>query len=209
MPCLLLFGPTGMGKTRTVQKFLREHRSSFDDVTGRTRLPIVAVQMPPAPSERDLYEELLVSMGAVLPAHRGVTTLRQRTRITARQLEVRMLVIDEIHSILAGTFREQRIVLNAIRFLANDLRIPLVQLLDSFAAILPLRRASELRDPKIRNRVLVLTEGVTVRICRLLEAAAIQAIEKEHELINLQTLTDDLTTETLVSISDRRSRRTN
>src|ERR1700722_10061216 len=59
---------------------------------------------------------------AVLPAHRGVTTLRQRTRITARQLEVRMLVIDEIHSTLAGTFREQRIVLNAIRFLANDLR---------------------------------------------------------------------------------------
>ena len=116
MPCLLLFGPTGIGKTRIVQKFLREHLSSFDDVTGRTRLPIVAVQMPPAPGERDLYEELLVSMGAVLPAHQGVTTLRQRTRITARQLEVRMLVIDEIHSILAGTFREQRIVLNAIRF---------------------------------------------------------------------------------------------
>jgi replication-associated recombination protein RarA len=110
MPCLLLFGPSGMGKTRIVQKFLREHRSSFDDVTGRTRLPIVAVQMPPAPSVRDLYEELLISMGAVLPSHQGVTTLRQRTRITARQLQVRMLVIDEIHSILAGTFREQRIV---------------------------------------------------------------------------------------------------
>ena len=62
---------------------------------------------------------------------------------------------------------------------------------------------------KYSSRVLVLTEGVTVRICRLLEAAAIQAIEKEHELINLQMLTDDLTTETLVSISDRRSRRTN
>jgi hypothetical protein len=48
--------------------------------------------------------------------HQGVTTLRQCTRITARQLEVRMLVIDEIHSILAGTFREQRIVLNANPF---------------------------------------------------------------------------------------------
>ncbi len=78
MPCLLLFGPTGMGKTRIVQKFLREHRSSFDDVTGRTRLPVVAVQMPPAPSERDFYEELLVSMGCVLPIHQSVTTLRQR-----------------------------------------------------------------------------------------------------------------------------------
>ncbi|MBV8176172.1 MAG: TniB family NTP-binding protein [Verrucomicrobia bacterium] len=51
-----------------------------------------------------------MSMGCVLPIHQSVTTLRQRTRVTARQLEVRMLVIDEIHSILAGTFREQRIV---------------------------------------------------------------------------------------------------
>jgi hypothetical protein len=84
----------------------------------------------------------------------------------------------------------------------------LQQLLASFAAILPLQRASELHDGKIRKRVLMLTEGVMVRICRLLEAAAIQAIETEHEHINLQTLTDDLTTETLVSICDRRSRRT-
>ena len=37
-----------------------------------------------------------------------------------------MLIIDEIHSILAGTFREQRIILNAIRFLAKELRIPIV-----------------------------------------------------------------------------------
>src|ERR1700721_4358688 len=37
-----------------------------------------------------------------------------------------MLIIDEVHSLLAGTFREQRIFLNAIRFLANDLRLPLV-----------------------------------------------------------------------------------
>jgi hypothetical protein len=53
----------------------------------------------------------------------------------------------------------------------------------------------------------VLTEGVMVRICRILEAAAIQAIETAHEHINLPILTDDLAAETLVSISDRRSRR--
>jgi len=47
-------------------------------------------------------------------------------RVLARQLGVRMLIIDEIHSMLSGTFREQRIFLNALRFLANDLRLPLV-----------------------------------------------------------------------------------
>lgn len=62
----------------------------------------------------------------MLPAKLNVTALRQRARVLARQLAVRMLVIDEIHSMLAGTFREQRIFLNSLRFLAKDLRIPLV-----------------------------------------------------------------------------------
>src|SRR4029077_2663884 len=74
----------------------------------------------------DFYEELLISMGAVLPLQQSVSTLRHRTRVLARQLEVRMLIIDEIHAILAGTYREQRILLNTLRFLANDLHIPLV-----------------------------------------------------------------------------------
>ena len=37
-----------------------------------------------------------------------------------------MLVIDGSHAMLSGTFREQRIFLNCLRFLANDLHLPLV-----------------------------------------------------------------------------------
>jgi len=95
MPCLLLFGATGMGKTRIVQKFLRDNRSSFDEITGTTRVPVAAIQMPPAPWERDFYEELLIGLGTVLPAGLSSTALRHRSRTAARQLEVRMLVIDE------------------------------------------------------------------------------------------------------------------
>jgi hypothetical protein len=243
MPCLLLFGATGMGKTYLLQKFLRDHRPGFDELTGMTRRPVVAVQMPPAPSERDFYEEVLVAMEAILPAGLTTVALRHRTRVLARQLEVQMLVIDEIHSMLAGTFREQRIFLNAIRFLANDLRIPLVclgtheakralltdqqladrfdayelplwrddaafgQLLASFGSVLPLRAASELNRPKVRKRILDLTEGVTVRICRLLETAAIAAIKSGHERIEEEALTEQFAAQNLVSISDRRRRR--
>jgi Cdc6-like AAA superfamily ATPase len=125
MPCLVIYGGTGMGKTRIVQKFLRDNRAHFDNKLGRTRIPVVSIQMPPTPNERDLYEEILFRLGGVFAYGTSVTTLRHRIRALARQLEVHMLVIDEIHSLLAGTFREQRIILNAIRFLANDLRIPL------------------------------------------------------------------------------------
>jgi Cdc6-like AAA superfamily ATPase len=123
MPCLLVCGATGMGKTRIVQKFVRDHRASFDGVQGLTRVPVAYVQMPPTPSERHFYEELLAAFGAYIPVSAGASALRQRVRVVARELDVRMLVIDEIHAMLAGTFREQRIFLNTLRFLANDLRI--------------------------------------------------------------------------------------
>ena len=243
MPCLVIYGATGMGKTRIIQKFLRDNRSRFDEKLGKTRLPVVSIQMPPSPSERDLYEEILAGLGGVFSTSLSVTTLRHRIRVLARQMDVRMLVIDEIHSILAGTFREQRIILNAIRFLANDLRIPLVcvgtqeanqalmtdqqladrfeaaelpaweldqtfqQLLLSFESTLPLRKPSDFRDSKVHQRILGLTEGVLVGICRLLETAAPEAIRSGQERIDLSLLADHLVAESLVSIVDRRNRR--
>ena len=244
MPCLVIYGVTGMGKTRVVRKFLRDQRAVFDKQLGRTRAPVVSIQMPPAPVERDFYAEILVAMGGVFAYYgTSVTTLRHRIRALARQLEVRMLIIDEIHSLLAGTFREQRIILNAVRFLANDLQMPLVclgteeanralmtdqqladrfsaaelptwendaafeQLLLSFESVLPLRRPSEFRDPKIHQRILSLTEGVLGRICGLLETAAIEAIRTGEERICLPLLKEELITESLVSIADRRTRR--
>jgi hypothetical protein len=81
------------------------------------------------------------------------------------------------------------------------------QLLLSFESILPLRQPSEFRDPKIRQRILSLTEGVLGRICRLMETAAIEGIRSGEERISLPLLKDDLVTESLVSIADRRTRR--
>ena len=38
----------------------------------------------------------------------------------------RILIIDEIHHLLAGSYREQRAALNLLKFLANDLHLCLV-----------------------------------------------------------------------------------
>ena len=55
----------------------------------------------------------------------------------------------------------------------------------SFGSTLPLRRASALREARMRKRILHLTEGVTVRVCRLLEEATVQAIGSGGERIEL------------------------
>ena len=82
----------------------------------------------------------------------------------------------------------------------------LEQLLLSFESVLPLRRPSEFRDPKIHQRILSLTEGVLGRICGLLETAAIEAIRTGEERICLPLWKEELVTESLVSIADRRTR---
>jgi hypothetical protein len=80
-------------------------------------------------------------------------------------------------------------------------------LLLSFESILPLRLPSEFRDPKVHQRILSLSEGVLVRICRLIETAATEAIHSGQEHISFSLLKDDLVTGSLVSIADRRNRR--
>ena len=40
----------------------------------------------------------------------------------------RALIIDEIHHLLAGSVREQRSLLNQLKFLSSELRMPIVAL---------------------------------------------------------------------------------
>ncbi|WP_230796612.1 TniB family NTP-binding protein [Salipiger marinus] len=126
MPCLLIYGDTGMGKTKIIRKFERAHPTKFCQVTGVDHRPVVVAQVPSEPIERDLYRELLSSMGA--PAMAGGTLAREKDvcRSLLRTVGAKMIILDEVNGMLAGTYRQQRIFLNAIRFLANDLRIPLI-----------------------------------------------------------------------------------
>lgn len=223
MPSLLVHGRTGMGKTMILRKFCRDHPKVVDPGLGLAQTPVVFMQLPPEPVELSFYEELLVALG--LPLVGEVTRIKARrmAREALKIIGARILVIDEIHALLVGGERQQRVFLNVIRLLANDLEIPLVcagtpearralltdsgladrfdsvelprwsnnvafrRLLASFAAALPLRKPSDLDQDKVRARILKLTDGVTVRIARLVERLAIEAIRQKTECITLES----------------------
>lgn len=126
MPNLLLVGESGMGKTMIIEKFSRDHPSSFDDTTGRLHMPVVAVQMVSGPDETRFYRRILAAIGAPEPPRATLAVLESLTLRLLMELRPHMLVIDEIHSLQAGTVREQARFLNMLRFLGNELRVPLV-----------------------------------------------------------------------------------
>lgn len=184
MPCLLIYGATGMGKTKIIRKFERDHPAVFDRATGMTSSPVVSFQMPPSPEESNFYDELLRALGAPVLMDRTITKTKDTCRSLLRMTGARILMIDEIHNLLAGTARAQRIFLNTLRFLANDCRIPLVcvgtdearlallgdgQLAERFSALeLPRWK----NDDSFRRLLKSLTEIIPVRGDRELDTPA-------------------------------------
>jgi len=224
MPNLLIVGPTNNGKTMLVEKFRRQHPVTTSDDGQTEQIPILAMQMPSDPTISRFYTMLLYSLNAPSFGSRRVSDLEELSLRILRQVGLRMLVIDELHNVLAGSGPQQRQFLNLLRFLGNELRIPLVcvgtkeaylairsddqlenrfepfslplwtlddefsSLLASFAAVLPLRRASQLHLPDIAHYILSKSEGTIGEITTLLTRSAILAVETGKECIDRKIL---------------------
>jgi type II secretory pathway predicted ATPase ExeA len=128
MPNLLLVGPSNNGKTMIVEKFRREHmRGAEADVReGAIAVPVLKVQMPPAPDERRFFSAVLEALGAPDRSNDRLAAKQDMAMRMLRATSVRLLVIDEVHNILSGSRDQQRRFLNLLRWLGNELRIPLV-----------------------------------------------------------------------------------
>lgn len=126
MPSIAIYGDSGMGKTMIMEKFRRDHPPLFDSDAGVERTRVLALQMAGKPGERRLYAQILAALGS--PQNPGATAvdLEQVALRLMLAVDVHVLVLDEFHNVLAGTFREQRIVLNTLRYLSNELKISLV-----------------------------------------------------------------------------------
>lgn len=126
MPNLLIVGEPDNGKTTLVRRFYDLHGKNYVSEDSDPVKPVILVEAPPSADEKSLYCFLLEQFQT--PFNRSETTsrLRDRTLGRFRACHTRMLIIDELHSLLAGTARKQREVMNTLKFLCNQLSIPIV-----------------------------------------------------------------------------------
>ncbi len=128
MPCLLIYGDSGMGKTKIIERFRRDFPAEFDPKTGIEHPPIVVMEMPPGPEERRFYAQLLDTLKAPSYGQERLDVLERTALRLLKVIKPRLLAIDEVHNLLSGTARQQRRSLNLLKFLANELRLPIVGL---------------------------------------------------------------------------------
>ena len=124
MPCMLIYGVSGAGKTMLLEKFQRDHLKTCEERSGRRT--VVSAELPPVPLLRSLYAEIIRSLSADVSPTMRLHELEIRAIGMLQHAAPRMLLIDEIQHLLSCGLRDQRAALNAIKFLANKLRISIV-----------------------------------------------------------------------------------
>ncbi|KPY50381.1 transposase [Pseudomonas savastanoi pv. retacarpa] len=126
MPNLLVVGSSNNGKTTIIERFVTLHSKGYVDSDGCSVKPVISVEAPPSADERSLYCAILEKFWTPYRPTDVVPKLRFQVIHQMRNNQVRLFIIDEFHSMLAGTAIKQREIMNVIKLLCNEFVIPVV-----------------------------------------------------------------------------------
>lgn len=146
MPNLLIVGDTNNGKTMLAQRFKSLHPAIDNPSGDGIQAPVLLVQAPPVPDEGRFYNAILELLFAPYRPSERVDKKQFQAIKLLRYVDLKVLVIDEIHHILAGNMNRQKAFLNVIKYLGNELQISIVGVgtKDAFRALQT--------DPQLSNR---------------------------------------------------------
>jgi hypothetical protein len=146
MPNLLLVGDTNNGKTTIINRFGQLHPASDNPDGEVISYPVLIVQAPPVPDEGRFYNAILKTLSAPFKERDKPDKKLFQILTILDGVGLRVLIIDELHNIIAGSTRLQRVFLNVVRYLGNELKVPIVGggIQEAFHAIQS--------DPQLANR---------------------------------------------------------
>lgn len=146
MSNMLIVGDSNNGKTMIADRFVSLNLAYEKSDNSGIVVPALFVQAPPVPSESRFYTNILEKLFAPYKHSDSVEKKQYQVHTLLKNCNVKMLIIDEIHSILAGNMEKQRVFLSVIRNLGNELKIPIVGIgtKDALRAIKT--------DPQLDNR---------------------------------------------------------
>ena len=125
MPCLLITGDAGMGKTAQLHRFQRRYPDSPSEGGAQSR-PIVIANMPPEPTRITLEFALLEALNAPsLTRNRAVDRGGVIRRMLAAH-RTRALVVDETQHMCHSRERDRAVVLDALKALSTTCQINII-----------------------------------------------------------------------------------
>lgn len=126
MPCWLITGDAGMGKTAHLHRFARryaDHRSEDNATLAR---PIVISNVPPEPTRQTLEWSVLEALNApTVLSGRGIDRAGVIRRLLAAH-ETRVLILDEVQHLCHTRSRDRAVVLDTIKAFSTTSQINVI-----------------------------------------------------------------------------------
>lgn len=126
MPNILLVAPSFNGKTSILERFLSLHPPEIDPAAEVTFCPVLLVESPPNPDISAFYSRILDALMARYRPNAASQVKNTQIKQLFKQMSVKMLIIDEIHNLIAGSLNRQRVFRNALKSLGNETKIVIV-----------------------------------------------------------------------------------
>ena len=115
-----------MGKSMLVEKFKDDYAQTTSDRPSGPKTKLLVVELAGRPNERRLYAQILAVIGAPQNPRATIVELERTAVRLLGDLGVQVLILDEIHNVLAASWREQRVVFNTLRYPSNELKLSFV-----------------------------------------------------------------------------------
>jgi hypothetical protein len=125
MPSMLIVGRTNNGKTGLMRRFEKKYKPIVKP-EGGIIAPVLYVQAPPTGDERAFYNRILQKTFSPYSKSDRLENKRDQTLEMFRKINLKVLIIDEIHNVLANPNpKKQRAFLNELRYISNEIEISL------------------------------------------------------------------------------------
>jgi len=145
MHSLAIIGSTDNGKTSIRKRIESKYRMTTTDA-GSIQMPVVSIQMPPDPDARCLYNSMLKGMMLPVISSGKVDYIRESVIDSLLDYNVKCLMMDEFQHIDRIPDRKQRTLLDTIKYISNQISLPMV----AFGTSEVLNVLA--RDPQLNNR---------------------------------------------------------
>ena len=125
-PNILIAARSRNGKTEILKEFLARHPAKELRDGDAICAPVVMLQCPPGPDEETFFFNALSKLGmAPIRNEKSGATL-QRLITVLRKIQTKVLLLDELNNLLAGTVGKTRFMMNMLKYISNETGISIV-----------------------------------------------------------------------------------
>lgn len=119
---LLVTGEVGTGKTTLAKLIKRLYPVSEDSIDE----PVVMITLTGARHMRTVYGRILESLHGPVRASQHTSDREMSALRLLRAVKCRGLIVDEVQDVLAGTTNEQRRTLDGLKYIMNEVQLPII-----------------------------------------------------------------------------------